>query len=312
MTSNQQGYLFAVLAVAIFGIQDGVSKHLGQLYPPIFVALIRYIAFAGFVLLISARAPGGIREAARTRRPVLQWMRGGLLAIQIVFAIQCFAIVGLMQTQAIFASVPIFVALLSMPVLGERVGWRRWLAIIAGLIGVLILLMPPKGGYAESELGWTSLLPILGALMLATYGIMTRLASRVDDPRTSFFYLGIPGIVVLGLIGPFYWATPTATDWLWLILLCITGMASHYLLIRAYSLLDAVAVQPMTYLQLVAGAVIGVSVFGESLTANLLIGAGIVVAAGLFTFWREQVLARRARKALAGARAAGEDGTRSP
>lgn len=294
MNLSKQGYIFAILAITIFGIQDGISKHLGQLYPPIFVALIRYIAFGAFVLVLSARAPGGIRKAAQSKRPVLQWVRGSWLAIQIVVAIQCFALVGLMQTQAIFASAPIFVALLSMPVLGEKVGWRRWLAILAGLVGVLVLLYP-KGGFASfGDIGWIALLPLLGAVMLAGYGIMTRLVSRVDDARTSFFYLGVPGMVVLGIIGPFFWVTPNPEDWIWLGLLCITGMASHYLLIRAYSLLDAVAVQPVTYLQLVVGGFIGVSVFGEALGINLLVGACIVVAAGLFTVWREHVVGRRA------------------
>jgi len=300
MNLSKQGYLFAVMAIVIFGIQDGISKHLGQLYPPIFVALIRYIAFGAFVLVLSARSAGGIRRAAKSKRPVLQWVRGAWLAIQIVLAIQCFAYVGLMQTQAIFASTPIFVALLSMPVLGEKVGWRRWLAILAGLVGVLVLLFPKEGLSGFGELGWRTLLPLLGAFMLAVYAIMTRLVSRVDDARTSFFYLGVPGLVVLGLIGPFFWVTPSAGDWIWLALLCMTGMASHYLLIRAYSMLDAVAVQPVVYLQLVVGAIIGVSVFGETLGINLIVGACIVVAAGLFTVWREHLVARRAaRKAAA-------------
>lgn len=300
MNLSKQGYVFAILAITIFGIQDGISKHLGQLYPPIFVALIRYIAFGAFVLVLSARSAGGIRKAAKSKRPVLQWVRGSWLAIQIVLAIQCFAYVGLMQTQAIFAATPIFVALLSMPVLGEKVGWRRWLAILAGLVGVLVLLYPEDGFAGFVDIGWIGLLPLLGAFMLAGYAIMTRLVSRVDDARTSFFYLGVPGVVVLGIIGPFFWVTPSPGDWIWLALLCITGMASHYLLIRAYSLLDAVAVQPVTYLQLVVGGFIGVSVFGEALGINLLVGAGIVVAAGLFTVWREHVVARRAaRQAIA-------------
>lgn len=296
MISSRQGYVFAIVATTIFGVQDGISKYLGELYSPIFVALIRYIAFGAFVLVISARSPGGIRAAARTKRPVLQWVRGTLMAIQIVLAIVCFAYVGLMQTQAIFASAPIFVALLSMPVLGEMVGWRRWLAILAGLVGVLVLLIPKGDGLSLSDFGWNTLLPLIGAVNVALYAIVTRLVSRVDDSQTSFFYLGIPGVIVLGLFGPFYWVTPAPGDWLWLGLLCITGMGSHYLLIRAYELLDAVAVQPVTYLQLVVGAAIGVWVFGEVMGVTLVVGASIVVAAGLFTVWREHIISQRAAR----------------
>lgn len=298
MTKSQQGYLCAFLAVTTFAAQDGISKHLGALYPPIFIALMRYLAFAAFVLVLSARAPGGIRAAASTRRPFLQWFRGILLAVQIVVAIECFDKVGLVQSQAMFAAAPIFVALLSMPVLGEKVGWRRWLAIIAGLFGVLVLLNPLEALRAGTG-GWLALLPVLGAFQLATYGVATRLASHEDDARTSFFYIGVPGAVVLCLVGPFFWASPTPQGWFWIGLLCITGMTSHFLLIRAYELLDAVAVQPVTYFQLVVGAIIGVSVFGEALGLNLIAGAAIVVASGVFTVWREHVVNRRRKLALA-------------
>ena len=303
MNSSRQGYLYAILAITIFGIQDGISKHLGGLYPPIFITFMRYIAFGAFVLVISARAPGGIREAARTRRPVLQWFRGILLAVQIVVAIYCFTKVGLIQSQAIFAGAPIFVALLSMPILGEKVGWRRWLAILAGLCGVMILLDPVKVWNASGSTGWIALLPVLGAFLLASYGIATRLASQTDTSRTSFFYTGVPGVIVMALVGPFFWVSPDPEGWFWIGLLCITGMSSHFLLIKAYAILDAVAVQPISYLQLVAGAMIGVTVFGELLGLNLIIGSAIVVASGIFTVWREHIVNKRRRQALpAGAR----------
>lgn len=293
MTSSRQGYVYAISAVLIFAAQDGISKHLVELYPAVFIAMVRYIAFAAFVLILSSRAPGGIRAAAKSRMPVLQCFRGVFLAVQIVLAIQCFKVAGLIQSQAIFAAAPIFVALLSMPILGEKVGWRRWLAIIAGLCGVVVLLTPAGGWGAAGGFGTASLLPLAGAVMLGGYGIMTRLVSRVDSARTSFFYTGIPGAAVLVLVGPFFLASPTWTDWLWIGLLCITGMTSHFLLIKAYALLDAVVVQPVAYLQLVAGAFIGVLVFSEDLRTTLVTGAAIVVAAGVFTAWREHVVTRR-------------------
>lgn len=293
MSPSRKGYLFAVTAVLIFAVQDGISKHLAELYPPVFIAMVRYIAFAAFVLALSARAPGGIRAVAKTKVPVLQWARGILLAIQIVLAIECFRVAGLIQSQAIFAASPIFVALLSMPILGEKVGWRRWLAIVVGLAGVVLLLTPQAGWSQVGSFGTASILPLIGAVMLGGYGIMTRLVSRVDSAGTTFFYTGIPGAVVLLVIGPFFWSDLAAADAVWILILCITGMTSHYLLIRAYELLDAVVVQPVAYLQLVAGAFIGVFIFGEILRVNLVLGAVIVVAAGVFTAWREHVVAKR-------------------
>ena len=296
MDSKRTGYLFTLLAILIFSLQDAISKHLGSLYPPVFIAMLRFWAFGAFAMALGARSPGGLKVVAATKRPALQILRGVLLAFQIVVTITAFTKVGLAHSQAILASGPIFVALLSMPLLGERVGWRRWTAIGIGLCGVLIILNP-----AGSAFDMGVLLPLISALMFAVYVIATRLVSREDTASTSFFYTGVVGAVAISLVGPFFWTNLTPGDWLWMGLLCITGMSSHYFLIRAYDLLDAAAVQPLTYLQVVLAAIIGVSVFGETLNLNTVVGSAIVVGAGIFTIWRESVVARRraAEKSMA-------------
>jgi drug/metabolite transporter (DMT)-like permease len=292
MDSKRLGYAFTLLAIVIFSLQDAISKHLGSAYPPVFIAMLRFWAFGAFAMVLGARSPGGLRAAAATKRPFLQILRGVLLAFQIVVVITAFSTVGLAHSQAILSSGPIFVALLSMPLLGERVGWRRWTAIGVGLCGVLIVLNPAGSSFDASVL-----LPLAGALMFAIYVIVTRLVSRDDPASTSFFYIGVAGAAAISLVGPFFWTNLTPGDWLWMGLLCITGMSSHYFLIRAYDLLDAAAVQPLTYLQVVLAAIIGVSVFGETLNLNTIVGSAIVVGAGIFTIWRESVVARqRARE----------------
>jgi drug/metabolite transporter (DMT)-like permease len=291
MDSKRTGYLFTLLAILIFSLQDAISKHLGSLYPPVFIAMLRFWAFGAFAMALGARSPGGLKVVAATKRPALQILRGVLLAFQIVVTITAFTKVGLAHSQAILASGPIFVALLSMPLLGERVGWRRWTAIGIGLCGVLIILNP-----AGSAFDMGVLLPLISALMFAVYVIATRLVSREDTASTSFFYTGVVGAVAISLVGPFFWTNLTPGDWLWMGLLCITGMSSHYFLIRAYDLLDAAAVQPLTYLQVVLAAIIGVSVFGETLNLNMVLGSAIVVGAGIFTIWRESVVGTRRRK----------------
>lgn len=295
MDTKRLGYAFTLLAIVIFSLQDAISKHLGSAYPPVFIAMLRFWAFGAFAMMLGARSPGGLRAAAATKRPFLQILRGVLLAFQIVIVITAFSTVGLAHSQAILSSGPIFVALLSMPLLGERVGWRRWTAIGVGLCGVLIVLNP-----AGSSFDTSVLLPLVGALMFAIYVIVTRLVSRDDPASTSFFYIGVAGAAAISLVGPFFWTNLTPVDWLWMGLLCITGMASHYFLIRAYDLLDAAAVQPLTYLQVVLAAIIGVSVFGETLSLNTVVGSMIVVGAGIFTIWRESVVARRRARENAG------------
>lgn len=291
MPSQKTGYLYALVAFSIFAVQDGISKHLGSAYPPVFVAMLRYWAFAVFVLLMAARSSGGIRGAIMANRPWLQIGRGVLLAVQIVFSIFSFAMIGLAHTHAIVASAPLIVAALSVPLLGEQVGWPRWCAIFVGFIGVLVILKPDDGGFDS-----TLLITFMAAFMLALYGVVTRLGSKSDSSMTSFFYTGVAGAAALTLIGPFYWVELAPYDWGWMLALCITGMSGHYCLIKAFELADAASIQPFSYYQLVLVSILGVTMFGEIVSANMVIGAAIVIAAGLFTFWREHVAARKSRR----------------
>ena len=285
MKSKAYGYLFALAATTIFSIQDAVSKHLGEHYPPIFVTMIRYWAFAAFCILLAARKRGGLWAAARSTRPVLQIARGILLAVEIMAVITAFAHAGLAHSTAVLSATPILVTLLSIPLLGEHVGWRRWSAIIAGLAGVLLILKPDTSGFLDPWL----LLPVVCAAMYAIYLIATRLVSRTDPPSTSFFYTGIAGAVAATLVGPFFWADLQGWDRAWMGFLCISGMTGHYLVIRAYELVDASAVQPISYLSLVYASGFGILLYGETLTWNVVAGSAIVVGAGIFTFWREYV-----------------------
>jgi drug/metabolite transporter (DMT)-like permease len=290
MTSRATGLAFALLAVTIFSIQDGVSKHLADNYPAIFIAMMRYWAFAAFAIVFASRSSGGLVATATTSRPVLQILRGVLLAVQIVVAITAFATVGLSQSQAVFQSAPLLVALLSMPLLGERVGWRRWVAIMVGFVGVILILKPDAGGFDSN-----TLLPIAGAVLYSLYSITTRLASRTDSAATSFFYTGVAGAVAISLVGPFYWSSFSGTDGYWMAALCVLGITGHYFLIRAFDYVDAVIVQSMSYLQLVLVTMIGVFIYGETLGFNMVVGSMIVVGAGLFTIYRE---ARAGKKPL--------------
>src|SRR4030095_3502389 len=202
MKSKAHGYLFALAATTIFSLQDAVSKHLGDHYPPIFVTMIRYWAFAAFCIVLASRQRGGLRAAAGPTRPVLQIARGVLLAVEIMIVIAAFAHAGLAHSTAVLAATPILVTLLSIPMLGERVGWRRWSAIIAGLVGVLLILKPDAGGFLDPWL----LLPVACCVMYAIYLIATRLVSRTDAPATSFFYTGVAGPVAATLGGPVFFA----------------------------------------------------------------------------------------------------------
>lgn len=289
MTSQQSGYVFAISAFLVFASQDAISKHLAEFYHPVMITFIRFLPFAAFAIFIAARAPGGIRGALRTRHPVLQVLRGLLLVSQIAVAMRGFAEAGLVKSQAIFASSPLLVALLAVPLLGEKVGWRRMLAILVGLIGVLIILSPTDGGFDR-----TLILPILNAVQMAFYSIATRIVGRDEQASTSFFYLGVVGCLAASSVGPFYLSPVAGLDWIWFGIVSITSIISHYLLIMAYKRLDAIQIQPISYFQLVWASMLGVMIFKEALNWNVVLGSAIVVSAGLFTIWREAVRRRQA------------------
>ena len=286
--STQLGILLMLGAAVTFGLQDGLSRLLAEAYNVISVVTIRYWAFALFVLAFSATRPSGIRAVARTGRPFLQILRSILLITQICTAAYGFTVIGLVSWQVIFASYPLLIAALSVPFLGERVGWRRWLAIIAGFAGVVLALDP--GG---EMFGVSMLLPLFGAAQFAFYGILTRMAGRTDSAETSFFWTGIVGALAITLLAPLSWNPPVGGDWWWMMLLCVAGITGHFLLIKAFEMAEAGVLQPFAYFGIATSAAVGYFGFGDAVTPAMLTGGGIIIAAGLFTLWRERVVAQR-------------------
>ena len=275
------GIWLMVATTLVFALQDGVSRHLATEYNVLMVIMIRYWFFAAFVVAVAARQAGGIRQAAATRQPWLQIGRGVLLAGEVCVMVTAFVLLGLTESHAVFAVYPLLIAALSGPVLGERVGWRRWAAIGVGFVGVLVILQPGYGVFDPA-----ALVPLLAATMFALYGLLTRYAARQDSAAVSFFWTGTVGAVFMTAVGIWFWEPMRAPDWGWMAALCVTSAFSHWLLIKAYEVAEASAVQPFAYLQLPFAAALGMAVFGETLRANVAIGAAIVVGAGLFTLWR--------------------------
>lgn len=282
--NNRLGILLMSATALVFAAQDGISRHLASEYNVYMPVMIRFWFFAVFVMMLAARAPGGIRAAIHSHFPALQITRGLLLALEVCVMVGAFVKLGLIASHAIFTSYPLMVAMLSGPILGERVGWRRWTAICVGFVGVLIILQP---GYAVFSL-W-ALVPFAASAMFATYSLLTRYVARKDAASVSFFWTGTVGALALTPVGLWHWQPMTTADWGWMGLLCCTAALGHWLLIRAYEVAEASAIQPFSYLQLVFVSVLALVLFGETLSLNVVIGAGVVVAAGLFTLWRQRI-----------------------
>lgn len=282
--NTRTGIWLMIATTLVFAAQDGISRHLGTHYPVVMVVMVRFWFFALFALVLAARSPGGIRAAARSAMPWVQIARGVILVAEIAVMVVGFVKLGLIEAHAVFACYPLLVAALSGPILGEKVGWRRWTAILVGCLGVIIILEPGFGVFSP----W-ALVSLVAATMFALYGLLTRYVARKDSASVSFFWTGTVAAVAATPFGLLQWTWMTPADWGWMAVLCCTAVLGHWLLIKAFAVAEASAIQPFAYLQLVWASAIGLVVFGETLRLNVAIGAGIVVAAGVFTLWRQRV-----------------------
>ena len=272
-----KGIWLMIAAVTVFAMQDGFSRHLAETYNTFMVIMIRYWFFAVFVLLLAWRQQQGFRAAVRTHHPWLHLLRASLLIAEVCVIVYGYTLIGLINSHAIFAVCPLLVAGLAVPLLGERISWQRWLAIGAGLAGVLIILQPGSGVFSLA-----SLLPLAAATMFAIYSLLTRLTTRDEPAFVALFWSGIIGAVLVTAIGLPNWEPMTGPDWVWMTIYALLAVLGNWLLIRCYEVAEASSVQPFAYLQIVLVSVIGIVVYGEVLRTPVIIGGAIVVAAGLF------------------------------
>ncbi len=276
-TNTQAGIWLMILAVTIFAAQDGFSRHLAESYNVLMVVMIRYWGFAAFVLVWAWRQPGGMRSVA-TGQPVLHLARACLLIAEVCVIIWGYTLIGLIESHAVFAVCPLLVAAMSGPILGERLGWRGWGAIMAGMVGVIVILQPGTGVFSPA-----ALLPLAAASMFALYSVLTRMASRKDTSFTSLFWSGVIGAVLMTGVGLPQWEPMLGADWVMMVIYALLALLGNYVLIKCYETAEASVVQPFAYLQIVLVSLIGVIVYDEALEGHVIAGAAIVIVAGLVT-----------------------------
>ena len=273
-----------IAAIFLLSIMDGFSKYLSQHYSVIAINMFRYWFFGIIIFFLCIDKNNNKIEVPFSKFRLIQILRGTILAIEMCFAHYCFLKIGLIETHAIFASCPLIVAILSVIILKENFGGRRWFAIILGLIGILIILRPGLKIFDP-----IALIAVACSVAFAFYQVLTRFVSSEDTTETSFFYTGISGLVVLSLIGPFFLTPISIIHAFYILIVCCLGAGGHFLMINAFKKTEASLLQPFVYLHLVFVSFIGVFVFGEEIELPLFIGSIIIVSSGLYTFWREKI-----------------------
>ena len=277
------GILILLAAIVCFACMDASAKWLGRGLGAVQIAGMRYLVSLVVVLaLLNPRTTPGVLHTAR---PLQQVLRGLCL---IGSTLGCFLAVRtlpLTQFSSINFSAPLVTALLAGPVLGERIGPRRLVAVLVGFAGVLVITRP-FGGAVSAAMGFAA----VAALSNAFYYITTRLLAAHDRPETTMVYTSLVGAVLVSPALLWTWQPPaSALAWAVLIGLGLLGALGHWLLILAHRHAPASALAPYYYLQIVGAVAFGLTVFGDVPDLWTLIGGGIVIGSGLYLRYRERV-----------------------
>jgi drug/metabolite transporter (DMT)-like permease len=287
VTPALRGTLLVVVAVGIFALMDTIAKYLARSYPVPGVVWARYAA--NLLILLAFLAARGDLRRLRTARPGLQVMRGLLLGGATLLYFTSLTVLPLAEAAAIGFVMPLFLALLAVPMLGERMDGARLAAVLVGLAGAMVIVRPGAALFTPY-----ALLPVGMALCNALYQILTRKVAGIEHPLTSLVWGAIVGAVLFSFFLPFAWVTPT-DPWHWVLLGIIGLLASvgHFILIRAYDYASATGLAPFFYTQLVWVILLGWLVFGDFPDGWSLLGMGVIVAAGIYLVGRQRLTVHR-------------------
>lgn len=275
--------LLMCAAVACFATTDSTAKWLSRTVDPVQIAFGRYFFSVLFVSIVLN--PWTKPRILHSNRFGLQIIRTFLLFGCTILNFISLQYLQLTQAVAIQFAMPLIVALLAGPILGEWAGPRRLFAIAIGFCGVLVITRPGAG-----TMHWAMLLSLVNAVMYAFYAIITRMLAAYDPSSTTIFYSGVGGVIVLAPVVPFFWTTPESIYvWLALVGIGLLGAIGHGLLILAHGRAPAPALSPFVYTQIVWMALLGYFVFGDVPDAYTLAGAAIVIGSGLYLLiWERQ------------------------
>ncbi len=280
-------YMLAT-AVVIFPALNASIKYQAADYSLVQIMWVRSVVHLLWMMVLFM--PGlGLRLFA-TRRLKLQLLRSLLQLIALVSFVVGLLYIPMTTATSIFFTGPLIVVALAVPLLGERVGVRRWLAVLVGFVGALIIIRPGGDG-----MHWAALLILASALFYALYQILTRRVADHDDFRVSAVYTILIALAVSSAAVPFFWVTPIGwLDWLIFGGLGILGGLGHLFVIKAYEHAQASFVGPFDYGQLLGATIVGYLVFAEFPDYWTWIGAPVIIVSGIYVARREALARHRA------------------
>lgn len=269
-----------------FALLDALLKFLARDYPVIAIAWVRYLVQT--ILVLAIFVPKMKWRILHTANPRLQLLRGSCLLGASLLMLNALSYLPLTETTAVLFLAPIFITLLSGPILKEKAKPIHWMAVALGFAGVLIIVRPGGG-----LLTWAILLPVGAAICNATYQIVTRLFHSAEHPATTNLFTGLVGVVVLAPAVPFVWKPVDLHHGLVMVVAGIVGATAHYLITKALEYSQAVALAPYSYTQLVWAAVLGYVMFGALPDRVTWLGIAVIACSGLLISFYHLWNARR-------------------
>ena len=276
-----------LLSVLLFSMMDATVKWLGGNYPTQQIMFFRCaVAMIPVSMIIYTR--GGI-SILKTQQPGLHLLRSLLGITAMGFAFYAFSLMRLADAISILHATPVIMTALSVLLLGESVGIHRWSALVAGFIGILIVVRPGEGMIASG-----SFFMLIAALLIGFTTIIIRHLTARDDPVCITFYFTLMGVIVSAIgMAVLGWQIPQPRDWIFLIGVGLFGGIAQYMMTVSYSHAIIAIVAPLKYLSIVIGGIFAYFIWGEIPDLQSFIGIAIIVLSGLYTLRREVLYARR-------------------
>jgi drug/metabolite transporter (DMT)-like permease len=279
ISPTNRAILLMIAAIFLFTAMDATAKAVSLRTSPIMALWARYCGQMVLVLILVAPR---IKSVARTEFPGFQLLRSIFLLCATASFFVGLTYLGLAEITAIMDINPVLITLGAALFLGERLGPRRMAGITVSLIGAMIVIRPGMGVFS-----WSAIFPLIAAVSYAGYSLATRHVGHREDPWTSLFYAAMLGSIVMTGIAAFNWTTPDLPTIGMMIMLAGIGTTGQLLLIRAFTAGEAAMLAPFAYSGLIFATIWGILFFGEFPDLWTIIGALVIVASGLYVWYRE-------------------------
>ena len=272
--------IFNLLAWVMLPVMDGIAKYLSSDLPVLQITWARYFFTVFFTLPIMFFLFN--KHLVMTTNPKLQFLRGLILLIANICFFYSISIISLAKALTLAFIAPLIVTAFSPFFLGEKVGYRRWLAVIIGFVGTLVVIRP---GFVEINLA--SIAALITGIMYGFYLIITRKLSTSDNPLLTLLLTGVVGAIIISLIMPIVWVQPSLTQWSLMAAVGIFACIGHFFLILSLKYADASKLAPFSYFEIITNIIIGYYFFGDFPDKWTFLGLFIIVSAGIYIFRRE-------------------------